>query len=203
MKKTIGIFLGVLTLLPFVGVAFFIYYKVPTTPALIVTLILLMAGVMIAYYVYMKKVKKLTPEQIEVVSSDFPETESGIISVTPEQFCNKIEKISGNIHLYGMEKPIYDITLIDGSYHKLTDEITLKFTQGVKIVLIGVDKVSVGNQQFFANHFSTLQFIQNKASTLFKKSGRKLYIHSKKEERILKPKGGQAIILFEWEEEFL
>lgn len=203
MKKTIGIFLSILALLPFIGVAFFIYYKIPTTPALIVTLIILMTGVMVAYYIYLKKVKKINSENVEVPSFDFPAIEQDTINVSPEQFCSKIEKLRGDLYLYGMEDSVGDITLIDGTYNKLTDEVKLSFTQGIKILLMGVDKVSVGNQQFYINHFSTLQFIQNKVPTLYKKSGKRLSISSKKEEKTIKSKGSQAIILFEWREDFL
>lgn len=200
MKKAIGIFLGLLALIPFVGIAFFIYYKVPTTPALIVTLIILMTGVMIAYYIYTKKTKGLGEETVEEFNYDFPSVETGVIQVNPSDFCEKLEKFSGNLNIYGFNEQIENITIVEGNYQKLTDELTLKFTQGIRVVLKGVQNIAVGNQQFFISDFSDSLLVQNRKRSVIQKDGRRLYIQSEGEEKNLKLKGKQAVLLFSWDE---
>src|SRR5690606_31412987 len=102
MKKIIAVCLALLVLLPFVFLSFWIYGELQTTPALIVTLVVLMTGVILAYYVYSKKVKKLIPDIKNAEHDFFPETEKDLLFVSPLSFCEKLEKTKGDLYLLGI-----------------------------------------------------------------------------------------------------
>ncbi|HLW39189.1 MAG TPA: hypothetical protein VKX31_02275 [Brumimicrobium sp.] len=198
MKKLIGIILGLLTLAPFIGIAFLFYVKLQSTPALIVILIVLMTGVMLAYFVYTKKAKNLVLDGATENPTTFPKIESGLIHVAPAVFCEKLEKTQGNLYLIGFAEPETQLSLVDGSYNKLTDETVLRFSDGIRLELKGVSTISVGNNQFIIKDAKEIEFIKGKQRARLQFIGKKVYISSgiQKEEIRIDNKGAKMLFEF-------
>lgn len=202
MEKVKAILLGIFTLVPFIGLSFFIYYFFPTTPALIVILILLMTGVILAFYVYTKRIDTDdSPTNKKVVTSNLPSIEKGLIYVSPADFCDKLEKTKGNLYIAPLDKVGTDITLVKGEYNKLTDEMTLSFTNGIHTVFRGSGRIAVGNNQIVIFRFKDMMLIKNKKKTAFQMRENKLLLHVKTDTTELKVKKGTPIYIFDWKED--
>lgn len=198
MKKTKAIILGLLTLLPFIGLAFLMYYLLQSTPMLIIILIILMAGVMLAFFVYTKNTKGITEDTNQNVTLLFPEREKNMLKIHPKKFCEKLEKYTGNLYIFGLEEAQKDITLVSGEYDRLTDKLTLKYTNGLRTVLYGTSSIAVGYNQFAIYVTEEIEVVKNTVKTTFKVQSSQLIQRNGEEQVIIKRKPKHPVYLFTW-----
>ncbi len=156
---------------------------------------------MLAFYVYTKKLKEETIGIDKANKLNYPPVERGLIYVSPANFCDKLEKFKGQLFIAGTDKIDEDVTLIKGEYHKLTDEMALFYTNGVKTIFRGIPKIAVGNNQFVIFQFKDMMLIKNKKKTALQMSKKRLLVHKKTETIEFKIKGNAPVYVFDWDDD--
>lgn len=167
MKKFTAFALSLLTIVPFVAIAWLLYSNFHSTPVVIVNLLIVMTGVMLAFIVYNRIVVGSDKNSIKVNMDHFPYIERALIYVLPSDFVAKLEKTKGKIYLASTDEVESDVTLLDGEYNKLTDEITLKFSNGIGLMVRGSTTVAVGDNQFLFYGFEELIHSKGKEKSIF------------------------------------
>lgn len=198
MKKTKAIILGLLTLLPFIGLAFLMYYLLQTTPMLIIILIILMAGVMLAFFVYTKTKKEDTEDTNQKITLQFPERETDMLKIHPVEFCEKLEKYTGDLYILGLEEVQKGVTLVSGEYDRLTDKLTLKYTRGIRTVFYNTPSIAVGYNQFVIYNTEEIEVVKNTVKTSFKVHHNQLVQQQGDDQISIKRKSKHPVYLFTW-----
>jgi len=121
-----------------------------------------MTGVMLAFIVYNRVLLGDDKNSIKVNTDHFPYIEGALIYVMPQDFVAKLEKTKGKIFLASTNEIEDDVTLIGGDYNKLTDEITLKYNNGISTMIRGSRTVAVGDNQFLFYGFEELVHTKGK-----------------------------------------
>ncbi|MFA5574366.1 MAG: hypothetical protein WC994_04860 [Brumimicrobium sp.] len=199
MQKTKAILYSLLTLTPFVVLAFVLYNIVPSTPMLIIILLILMAGVILGYYVYSKNKNEIDNKSNNTKNIQFPDREKNLLKVYPKAFCDKLEKYTGSLYLLGIDKPFDNITIVDGRYNALKDELTLKYTNGIRTIITGVKSIAVGYNQFVIYEYDEISIIKNRERISFRHFRNSLVQLEVKDSIEVKAKMSLPLYMFVWE----
>jgi amino acid transporter len=92
MKKFTAFVFALLTLLPFVVIAWLLYSNFASTPVAIINLLIIMTGVMLAFIVYNRIIIGKDENSIKANTEHYPHIESALIYVLPSDFVSKLEK---------------------------------------------------------------------------------------------------------------
>lgn len=167
MKKFTAFALSLLTVVPFVAIAWVLYSNFHSTPVVIVNLLVVMTGVMLAFVVYNRIIVGDDKNAIKVNTEHFPYIERALIYVMPQDFVAKLEKTHGKIFMATTDEVEHDIALVGGDFNRLTDTITLKYTNGVTTTIRGSRTVAVGDNQFLFHGFDELVHSKGKDKYTF------------------------------------
>jgi hypothetical protein len=158
MKKFTAISAALIIVFVFALIGWFLYKTYPTTPVLIINLVLIMTGVLLGYTVYNRIYIDSITNYYEYDGSKFPELEMSLIYAVPDDFCNKIEYHTGAINIVGVEHILRDIKVTKATYNKLIDEVEIKFEPGITINVKGLSTIAVGDEQFMFYGFKEMLF---------------------------------------------
>jgi hypothetical protein len=167
MKKFTAFVFTLLTLLPFIGIAWYLYSNFPSTPVAIINLLVVMTGVMLAFTVYNRIVVGKDENSIKANTEHYPHIESALIYVLPSDFVSKLDKVKGKIFMVSTDKIENDVTLTGGEYNKLTDIISLSYSNGISTTIKGSTTVAVGDNQFLFYGFEELIHTKGKEKSDF------------------------------------
>lgn len=198
MKKFTALIISLLTILPFIGIAWYLYSHFPSTPVAIINLLITMTGVMCAFIVYNRIVMGKDENAIKVDLESYPYIERALIYVLPADFISKLDKPVGKIFMASAGEVETKITLIEGNYNKLTDEIKLKFTNGVKLMVRGSATVAVGDNQFLFYGFEELIHTKGKEKYIFQWEDNRLVRKYNDEEINVKIPDRLPVYIFDW-----
>ena len=126
-----------------------------------------MTGVLLALLVYNRITVGGDKNSIKVNTDHLPYVERSLIYVMPTDFVSKLEKSEGKIFMASTDEIEHDITLIDGDFNKLTDTISLRYTNGVSTTIRGARTVAVGDNQFLFFGFDELIHKNRKEEYIF------------------------------------
>lgn len=158
MKKFTAIILAILTVFVFALIGWFLYKNYPTTPVLIINLVLIMTGVLLGYTVYNRIYINSITDYYEYKESMFPEPEMALIYAVPDDFCNKIEYNTGSMYIVGIDEILHDVKVIKATYNKLIDEVEITFSKGISVKVKGLSTIAVGDEQFMFYGFKEMEF---------------------------------------------
>lgn len=198
MKKFTAFTLTLLTIIPFVIIAWLLYSNFPTTPVVIINLVIMMAGVMLAFIVYNRIIVGNDKNSIKANTDHYPHIEGLLIYVMPSDFVSKLEKTKGKLFLASTDEVEKDLTLIDGKYNKLTDEITLNYTNGISTMIRGSRTVAVGDDQFLFYGFEELIHTKGKEKTVFMWEENRLVQKNGEELLSIKIPDRLPVYIFDW-----
>ncbi|PKR80500.1 hypothetical protein CW751_08980 [Brumimicrobium salinarum] len=167
MKKFTAFALSILTIVPFVAIAWVLYYNFHSTPVAIINLLIVMTGVLLAFIVYNRTLISNDENVLKIDMDHFPYIESALIYVMPQDFVSKLDKNTGHIFIAASEETIDNVTLVDGNFDKLTDTITLKYTNGITTTVRGSRTVAVGDNQFLFYGFDELIHKKGSKKSIF------------------------------------
>jgi hypothetical protein len=158
MKKVTAIVLALITVFLFALIGWFLYKNFPTTPVLIINLVLIMTGVLLGYTVYNRVYIDSITNYYDYKESHFPEPEMALIYAVADDFCNKIEYNTGSMNIVGVEEIIRDVKVTKAVYNKLLDEVDLTFSKGLNIKVKGLNTIAIGDEQFMFYGFKEMEF---------------------------------------------
>src|SRR5690554_8042094 len=92
MKKFTAFTLAILTLIPFVVIAWLLYSNFHSTPVAIFNLLIIMTGVMLSFIVYSRVLNGSNNNYVKVNTEHYPYIEGALIYVMPSDFVSKLEK---------------------------------------------------------------------------------------------------------------
>lgn len=122
---------------------------------------------MLAFIVYNRVMVSSDKSSIQVNTDHFPYIERALIYVMPQDFVSKLEKNKGKIFMVSTDVVESDISLKDGDFNRLTDTITLRYTNGVSTKIRGSRTVAVGDNQFLFYGFDELIHIKGKTELIY------------------------------------
>lgn len=158
MKKFTAIILALIVIFVFALIGWFLYKNYPTTPVLIINLVLIMTGVLLGYTVYNKIYIDSITNYYEYLGNKFPDPETALIYAVPDDFCNKMEYNVGSINVVGVDEIIHDVKVTKATYNKLIDEVNITFTKGINVRVKGLNTIAVGDEQFMFYGFKEMEF---------------------------------------------
>ncbi|WP_107039181.1 hypothetical protein [Brumimicrobium mesophilum] len=167
MKKFTAFALSLLTIVPFVAIAWLLYSNFHSTPVVIINLLIVMTGVMLAFIVFNRIIVGNDKNAIVIDTDHFPYIERALIYVMPQDFVAKLEKSQGTIFLATNSEVGKKVSIIEGDFNKLTDTISLKFTNGISTTIRGSRTVAVGDNQFLFHGFDELIHKEGKEETVY------------------------------------
>lgn len=185
MKKFTAFALSILTIVPFVAIAWFLYYNFHSTPVAIINLLIVMTGVLLAFIVYNRTLISNDENVLKIDMDHFPYIESALIYVMPQDFVGKLEKNKGKLFIATSDKIKSDVTVTEGDFNKLTDTISLKFTNGITTSIRGARTVAVGDNQFLFHGFDEL----------IHKEGSKKFVYQWEDDRLIQKLGDEVITI--------
>ena len=198
MKKFTAIALALITIIPFATAAWLLYSNIPTTPVAIINLLIIMTGVLLAFFVYNRALNGKDKNYIKANTDHYPHIEGALIYVLPIDFVSKLELGIGKIFLVSSEEAEEDITLIDGQYNKLTDVISLNYSNGIKTTIKGSTTVAVGDNQFLFYGFEELIHSNGKNETVFQWERDRLVQRNGEELVSIKIPDRSPVYIFDW-----
>ena len=194
-RKILSIFIFLAVL----GVSYFIYRTIPSTPVLIIILIALFLSVLNLFLSF----KVNLPPQIKktiVSDENIPELESLLIYITPIDFANKLDLGKGKLW-FSFEKEPRELELIGAEFNKLKDLLTVKFKGGFHFEIIGITTIPIGDKQFHLHGFNTLYFKKNnKVIISLNWETDYLKLDKTEEDEVLILDDGVPVLVFEWDE---
>jgi len=167
MKKFTAFVLSLLTIVPFAAIAWLLYSNFHSTPVVIINLLIIMTGVLLAFIVYNRIIIGSDKNAILVDTDHFPYIERALIYVMPQDFAAKLEKSKGKVYLATKVDVGKEVSIIGGGFNKLTDTISLKFSNGISTTIRGARTVGVGDNQFLFHGFEELIHKEGKEETVF------------------------------------
>lgn len=200
MKKFTAIILAILVIFIFALSGWFLYKTYPTTPVLIINLVLIMTGVLLGYAVYNKVYIDSITNYYEYLGSKFPEPETALIYAVPDDFCNKMEYNTGSINIVGIDEIIHDIKVTKASYNKLLDEVELTFTKGINIKIKGLNTIAVGDEQFMFYGFKEMEFSSKDEKLKLVWDDSHLALEKDNTEYTVRMPDGEPTFAFDWSE---
>lgn len=185
MKKFTAFALSLLTIVPFAAIAWLLYSNFHSTPVVIVNLLIVMTGVMLAFIVFNRILAEKDENAIKLNPEEFPYIERALIYVMPQDFVGKLEKNKGKLFIATSDEIKSDITVTEGDFNKLTDTISLKFTNGITTSIRGARTVAVGDNQFLFHGFDEL----------IHKEGSKKFVYQWEDDRLIQKLGDEVITI--------
>jgi len=198
MKKFTAFAFALLTLVPFVIIAWLLYTYFHNTPIVIVNLLIIMTGVMLGLIVFNRLMVGNNHNYIKANTTHYPHIEGALIYVMPSDFVSKLEKKSGKLFLATTDEVEKNITLVNGEYNKLTDEISLFYTQGISTTIRGARTIAVGDYQFLLYGFEELVHQKGKGKTIFQWEKDRLVQKNGKELISIKIPNQSPVYIFDW-----
>lgn len=196
MKKIKHFILSALPVLIALVIAYFGYNYLPTTPVLILVLLVLFISLIWSIGLF-RKDQTVAKKLAEIRS---PELEEGLIYIIPQDFADKSESKEGKLFLAGSPFDNAPFTYSHASYKKLTDELTISFQPKLDLVVHGIKTIGIGDYQFCLFGFSKMEVIQSKGPNLvYQWNDDYLSITSKSEEKFITLEDGSATLIFEWD----
>lgn len=200
MKKFTAFVLMLLTVTPFIVAAYFLYLNFPTTPVVIINIVLMMTGVLLAFLVYNRVIIGDDKNYIKANTDHYPHIEGALIYVMPNDFVDKLEKTPGRLFLATTDEVEENLTIIGGEYNKLIDEITLKYNQGITTKIRGSRTVAVGDHQFLFYGFEELTHTKGKKKTVYQWEENRLVQKNGEELISIKIPDRLPVYIFDWKE---
>lgn len=200
MKKFNAILLSLLTLSVFVIIGWLLYKNYPTTPVVIINLVLIMAGVLLAYTVYHRFYTDSITNYYDYKESHFPEPEGALIYAMPDDFCNKIEFNKGSVFITGMDEILKDIKLTKAEYDKLLDEVNIEFNNGVSLKVNGISTIAVGDEQFMFYGFNKMEYKSKSDHIFLIWDSSQLNLKKNGEDFVVRMPDGEPTFAFDWSE---
>ena len=200
MKKITAIFLALIVIFLFAIAGWFLYMNYPTTPVLIINLVLIMTGVLLGYTVYNKVYIDSITNYYEYLGSKFPEPEMALIYAVPDDFCNKIEYNTGSINIVGIDEIIRDVRVTKATYNKLIDEVEITFTKGIKVKVKGLNTIAVGDEQFMFYGFKEMEFTSKDQQLKLAWDDSHLALEKDNMEYTVRMPDGEPTFAFDWSE---
>lgn len=200
MKKFTAISLALIVIFIFALTGWFLYKTYPTTPVLIINLVLIMTGVLLGYTVYNKIYVDSVTNYYEYLESKFPEPEMALIYAVPDDFCNKIEYNTGSIYIVGIDDILKDVKLTKATYNKLIDEVEITYTKGIKIKVRGLNTIAVGDEQFMFYGFKEMEFISKNEQIKLIWDDSHLALEKNDTEYTVRMPDGEPTFAFDWSE---
>ncbi|HLW30348.1 MAG TPA: hypothetical protein VKX29_05785 [Brumimicrobium sp.] len=198
MKKFTAFTLAILTLIPFVVIAWLLYSNFHSTPVAIFNLLIIMTGVMLSFIVYSRVLNGSNNNYVKVNTEHYPYIEGALIYVMPSDFVSKLEKTPGKLFLATTEEVEKNLTLTGGDYNKLTDVITLLYTKGVSTSIRGARTVAVGDNQFLFYGFEELIHTKGKVKTIYQWEQDRLVQKNGEELVSVKIPDRLPVYIFDW-----
>lgn len=200
MKKFKAIILSLLTLSVFVIIGWLLYKNYPTTPVVIINLVLIMVGVLLAYTVYNRFYIDSITNYYDCKESEFPEPEGALIYAMPDDFCNKIEYNKGSVFIIGIDQILKDIKLTKAKYDKLLDELTIHFNNGTSLKVNGISTIAVGDEQFMFYGFNKMEFNSKYDHIILVWDSNQLNLKKNGEDFVVRMPDGEPTFAFDWSE---
>lgn len=198
MKKVTAIVLALITVFLFSIIGWFLYKNFPTTPVLIINLVLIMTGVLLGYTVYNRVYIDSITNYYDYKGSHFPEPEMALIYAVPDDFCNKMEYNTGSMYIVGVDEIIHDIKVTKAVYNKLLDEVELRFSKGIVIKVIGINTIAVGDEQFMFYGFKEMEFKSKEEQIKLIWDDSHLALEKNGEVYTVKMPDGEPTFAFDW-----
>lgn len=198
MRKLSAYLVGAVVMITFILVAWFLYSQFDaSTEMLIIVLTLLMVGTMVTITVINRMLHRTKKKVVE--QQHYPMIEKDLLRVTPEGFCEKLnKKYKGNLYFIAPDLTEKEIILIEGIYNKLTDQIQLKFTRGVNTIIKGADFFEVGDYQFMLRKFDKMIHTKAKQKITLRWNRSHLVQLKEKEEVPISLPIQLPVLLFDW-----
>lgn len=200
MKKFTAILLALIVIFTFAISGWFLYKNYPTTPVLIINLVLIMTGVLLGYTVYNRIYIDSITNYYEYLGNKFPEPEMALIYAVPDDFCNKMEYNTGAINVVGIDDIIRDVKVTKATYNKLIDEVEVTFTKGINVKIKGLNTIAVGDEQFMFYGFSEMEFTSKEGSLKLIWDDSHLALEKNNTEFTVKMPDGEPTFAFDWSE---
>ena len=198
MKRILPILAGLSPIILATIISWFIYRNVPTTPVLVLILILIFAAVVLGFGFY-RRVKIKSDGTEALIDIDYPELEDALIYVQAPDFCSKIELNEGNLFLVGSEMLAFPTKLKDAKYKKLTDTTIIEFKDQLTLEINGLNTIGVGDYQFCFFGFSSLKvYKSNQLSYYYSWNSSNLTLIKEGKELELFTPDGVPILHFSW-----
>lgn len=196
MKKFKAFLLGALIIIGFIFLSWFLYQGLDSTMAIIIDITLLMIGLMIAITVVNRSLNKNA--KIEIDIHHYPTIEKDLLPVRLEGFCEKLKRYKGSLYLIDPEHTAKDITIVSGTYNKLTDKLLLKFSNGLQTEVSGAQYIEVGDYQFLLRKFDYLTHAKGKKKIVLHWKRSKLVQLRGDENLPIKVHQKAPIFVFDW-----
>lgn len=200
MKKVTAIVLALITVFLFALIGWFLYKNFPTTPVLIINLVLIMTGVLLGYTVYNRVYIDSITNYYDYKESHFPEPEMALIYAVPDDFCNKMEYNTGSMYIVGVDEIIHDVKVTKAIYNKLLDEVELRFSKGIVIKVKGINTIAVGDEQFMFYGFKEMEFKSKEEQLKLIWDDSHLALEKNGEVYTVKMPDGEPTFAFDWSE---
>lgn len=198
MKKFAAISLALIVTFIFALIGWFLYKAYPTTPVLIINLVLIMTGVLLGYTVYNKIYVDSVTNYYEYLENKFPEPEMALIYAVPDDFCNKIEYNTGSIYIVGLDEIVEGVKLTKATYNKLIDEVEITYTKGIKIKVRGLNTIAVGDEQFMFYGFKEMEFVSKNEQIKLIWDDSHLALEKNNTEYTVRMPDGEPTFAFDW-----
>ena len=201
MNKFTLIIVSILPLFGTFAISWFIYKNIPTTPVLILILLLIFLGVFVSLILFRTlNIKQANKEKL-ILIEDYPEVEEGLIYVIPKDFCNKVELNKGELFIADFYDSAQATELIKAEYKQLTDKVILTFSD-ITLEITALATIGVGDEQFCVFGFDTLTISKkNKELTIYKWKNDFLEVQKGEKSNLLSIYDGGPTLLFSWLEE--
>lgn len=198
MNKFTLIIVSILPLFGTFVISWFIYKNIPTTPVLILILLLIFMGVFVSLLLFRTlNIKQANKEKL-IFIEDFPEVEEGLIYVIPKDFCCKVELNKGTLFIADFYDIPQEAELIKSEYKKLTDTVVLEF-KNLTLEITALTTIAFGDEQFCIFGFDTLNIIKN-SKNIANYTWKNDFLEVTQEEnvRLLSIHDGGPCVLFSW-----
>ncbi|MDX1445549.1 hypothetical protein [Lishizhenia sp.] len=174
MQKIKSISLALLPILGVLVIGVAIYAFFQSTPALIFVFFLVLVSLLLSMGIYKRSMRK-SKEKVKVVETDLPEIENDLIYIDPNNFEANFSKEKGLLYLAGEKVVDQEVTLTQVVYDKLTDDLKMSFSSGIKVIAKGMQNIGVGDQQVCLFYFDHMLIKVGKRSRSFTMHKKELY----------------------------
>mgnify|MGYP000754052553 CR=1 FL=1 len=202
MNKFTLIIVSILPLFGTFAISWFIYKNIPTTPVLILILLLIFLGVFVSLILFRTlNIKQANKEKL-ILIEDYPEVEEGLIYVIPKDFCNKVELNKGSLFIADLYDTPKELVLTKAEYKQLTDTVILTF-KNLRLEITALTTIGVGDLQFCLFGFDDLKITKdNKLLATYSWKNDFLEVEQDGKARLLSIHDGGPTVLFSWEDSF-
>jgi len=144
--------------------SYVLYRQFPTTMMLIVILFILFFSVLFAVVLF-GKLQRIGQGKVENLNRIIaPEVEDNLIYIIPQDFSDKLEPQAGKLFIADVFDEVNQ-TIKRLDYQKLKDSCEMRFSDGLKVEVAGVQTIGVGDVQFCIFGFEKMS-IHSKKDTI-------------------------------------